>query len=85
MRRGALEQARRFGWSLGHARALQVHERKRNLRPHMVLLGRLAIPDRGLLEIDGHATALIIDVAERELARRALLVGRGPIPSRAPP
>ncbi len=81
MRRGALEQARRFGMVLGHAGAFQVHERKRNLRPHMLLLGSLAIPDRGLLEIDRHATALIIDITEREFARGELLVGRGLIPS----
>ncbi len=46
----------------------------------MVLVGRLAIPDRRLLEIDGNAPALIVNIAKREFTRRALLVSRGPIP-----
>src|SRR5262249_21413948 len=36
----AQKQSRGLRWSLGHARALQVHERERNLRSYVVLFGR---------------------------------------------
>ena len=78
---GALKQASGLSGSLRQTRSFQVHERKRDLRPYMILFGRLAVPDRRRLKISRNAFALIVDVAKREFSRSAVLLGRDQIPS----